>query len=143
MLSWGDEVVVISQASDGSVANDLYEVKALIDMGDEASNRTAFFIHIQDAQELFILGERVHEVAVTVDDLDRVRKSNQTLENKLEGTGLDSSPRQEFARTFYVAMKADMQGMWILYDHYSGGGYRGSEHSFDVSAGKTQGVWIA
>jgi len=110
----GDEVVLISQAADGSVANDLYEVKALIDMGDEASNRTAFFIHIQDAQGLFVLGERVHEVAVTVDDLDRVRKIHQILEKKLEGTGLDPAPWQEFARSFYVAMKADMQGMWIL-----------------------------
>jgi len=110
----GEEVVVISQAADGSVANDLYEVKGLLDMGDEASNRTAFFLHIQDAQELFVLGERIHEVAVTVDDLDRVQKINQTLEKKLEGTGLDPAPWQEFARSFYVAMKADMQGMWIM-----------------------------
>jgi ABC-type lipoprotein release transport system permease subunit len=27
---------------------------------------------------------------------------------------LDASPWQEFARSFYVAMKADMQGMWIM-----------------------------
>ncbi|MGM0465473.1 MAG: ABC transporter permease [Acidobacteriota bacterium] len=110
----GDEVVFISQAADGSVANDLYKVKGLMDMGDEASNRTAFFLHIQDAQELLVLGERIHEVAVTVDDLDQVRNINQTLEKRLYGTGLDPAPWQEFARSFYVAMKADMQGMWIM-----------------------------
>lgn len=108
------EVVVISQAADGSIANDLYQVAGLLDLGDEASNRTAFYMHIQDAQELFVLGERMHEIAVTVDDLGRVRPATRLLEKRLEGTGLDPAPWQEFARSFYVAMKADMQGMWIM-----------------------------
>ena len=110
----GNEVVVISQAADGSVANDLYEVRGLLDFGDEASNRTAFYLHIQEARELFVLESRMHEVAVTVDDLDHVRSVNRKLEKRLEGTGLDPAPWQEFARSFYVAMKADMQGMWIM-----------------------------
>lgn len=110
----GSEVVVISQAADGSIANDLYQVTGILDLGDEASNRTAFYLHIQDAQELFVLGDRVHEVAVTVDDLDHVRPASRLLEKRLEGTGLDPAPWQEFARSFYVAMKADMEGMWIM-----------------------------
>lgn len=110
----GSEVVVISQGADGSIANDLYQVAGMLDLGDEASNRTAFYMHIQDAQELFVLGKRIHEIAVTVDDLGRVRPANRLLEKRLEGTGLDPAPWQEFARSFYVAMKADMQGMWIM-----------------------------
>jgi ABC-type lipoprotein release transport system permease subunit len=110
----GSEVVVISQAADGSIANDLYQVNGILDLGNEASNRTAFYLHIQDAQELFVLSGRVHEVALTVDDLDRVRPVNRTLDKRLEGTGLDPAPWQEFARSFYVAMKADMEGMWIM-----------------------------
>ncbi len=109
----GSEVVVISQAADGSIANDLYQVTGILDLGDGASNRTAFYIHIQDAQELFVLGDKVHEVAITMDDLDAVRSADRILEKRLERTGLDPASWQEFARSFYVAMKADMQGMWI------------------------------
>ncbi|MFQ6109249.1 MAG: ABC transporter permease [Candidatus Aminicenantales bacterium] len=110
----GDEVVVVSQAADGSIANDLYRIVGIIDSGDEASDRVALYLHLADAQELFALEGRIHEIVVVVERLSRVQDLTQKIRQELNNPLLDVSPWQEFARSFYAAMKADVQGMWIM-----------------------------
>ncbi len=111
--SLGDTVIIVSQAADGSIANDLYGIIGIYDSGDQMSDRMSMYLHLQDAQDLFVLPHQVHEIAVIVDHLEDVKKITgeiqQTLSDKYEAT-----PWQEFARSFYQAMKADQQGMWIM-----------------------------
>jgi ABC-type lipoprotein release transport system permease subunit len=109
----GDEIVVVSQAADGSIANDKYHVIGIVESGDEISDRMAFYLHLQDAQELLVLKDRVHEIAVIVGNLDRVRSLTQKIQSALDDPDLEVAPWQEFAQPFYQAMKADQQGMWI------------------------------
>ena len=110
----GDEVVIVSQAADGSIANDLYTVAGLADAGDEIANRMTMFLHLQDAQELFVLEGRVHEIVVIVDDIDRVRLLADEIRQELGDPGLEVAPWQEFARAFYHAMRVDQEGTWIM-----------------------------
>jgi ABC-type lipoprotein release transport system permease subunit len=109
----GNDIVVVSQGADGSIANDRYKIIGLADTGDEIADRAAFYLHLQDAQELLVLGGRIHEVAITVLHLDQVQRVTQTLKESVDGKNLATAPWQEFARSFYLAMKADMEGMWI------------------------------
>lgn len=109
-----DNVVVISQAADGSVANDVFWVAGIVESGDAITDRTAFYLPLQKAQELLVLRGRVHEIAVTVKNLGHVRRINRIIETKLDNPGLSVEPWQEFARSFYMAMKADKEGMWIM-----------------------------
>jgi ABC-type lipoprotein release transport system permease subunit len=109
----GDTVVIVSQAADGSIANDLYQVIGLVDTGDPGLNRSAFYLPLAEAQQLFVLRGRVHEIAVTVDSLNHVASVTQTLADRLSGTGLEVSPWQVFARDFYRAMQADKNGMYL------------------------------
>jgi len=70
----GGEVVLVSQAADGSLANERYTVVGLGDVGNEDANATSVFLHIQDAQELFALGTGVHQIIVRgSDDATRMR----------------------------------------------------------------------
>lgn len=110
----GDEVVVVSQAADGSIANDLYRLVGIIETGDAISNRSSFYLHLQDAQELFVLEGRVHEIAIIVKNLDMVKIVTKKVGEKLNNPNLEVSPWQIFAKSFYQAMKADKQGMWIM-----------------------------
>ncbi len=110
----GDEVVVLSQGADGSIANEMYTVVGIIDSGDEIGDRAAFYLHIEDAQELLVLGNRIHEIAVTVDSLNDVDRVTSVLQGKIDNPALAVEPWQVFARSFYVAMKADKEGMWIM-----------------------------
>ncbi|UCE25356.1 MAG: ABC transporter permease [Candidatus Zixiibacteriota bacterium] len=110
----GDEVVVVSQGADGSIANDLYTLVGLVDAGDPMTNQTAFYLTLDDAQELLVLYGRVHEVAVVVDELDDVELYAEVLTTTIDGSSLVAEPWQIFAAEFYKAMKADQQGTWIM-----------------------------
>jgi ABC-type lipoprotein release transport system permease subunit len=70
-LAPGGELVVVGQAADGSVANERYAVVGTADAGSSEANASAVFIHVADAQSLFVLGDAVHQVIVRLpDDLD-------------------------------------------------------------------------
>jgi ABC-type lipoprotein release transport system permease subunit len=109
----GDDIVVVSQGADGSIANDRYAVRGILDTGDEIADRTSFYLHMADAQELLVLEGRVHEVAVTIDRLDSVDSTAVRLKGPIEQDTLAVATWKEFARSFYMAMKADVEGMWV------------------------------
>lgn len=109
-----DEVVIVSQAADGSIANDKYRIVGIVDSGDEMGDRTAFYLPLTTAQELLVLEGRIHEIALTVHHLDDVARVNGMLEQTMDRDKLAVEPWQVFARSFYIAMKADQEGMWIM-----------------------------
>ncbi len=110
----GDEVVIISQAADGSIANDAYELVGIAATGDDLSDRVSFFLPFDTAQELLVLNSRVHEVAVIVHKLGRVKDITRLLSASISDPNLSVESWQVFARSFYQAMKADKAGMWVL-----------------------------
>jgi putative ABC transport system permease protein len=110
----GDEVVIVSQGADGSIANDLYSVVGIVESGDPVLDQGAFYLHLKDAQELLVLDGAIHEIAVVVAKLGQVSRLTQEIRLALNDPGLEVSPWQEFARSFYVAMQADKQGNWIM-----------------------------
>jgi ABC-type lipoprotein release transport system permease subunit len=112
--SVGDSIVILSQAADGSMANDLYEIVGLIESGDAMTDQTAFYLHLLDAQQLLVLPGSVHELVVVVDELDDVGDIAARLSENLDDTSLAVAPWQEFAKSFYTAMKADQQGAWLM-----------------------------
>jgi ABC-type lipoprotein release transport system permease subunit len=60
----GDEIVVVVQAADGSLGNDLYTVTGVLKAVGEGVDRSAVILHRADFDELFVAGGRVHEVAL-------------------------------------------------------------------------------
>jgi len=110
----GDTTVILSQAADGSIANDLYKVVGITDRGDQMENRTAYYLNLQDAQDLFVLPDQVHEIIVMADNIHHLDRLATTIGNTLENKSLEVKPWMEFAKTFYQTMQADIQGMWIM-----------------------------
>jgi len=60
----GSEIVVVVQAADGSLGNDLYTVTGILKAAGDSIDRNAALIHAADFVELFVSGERIHEVAL-------------------------------------------------------------------------------
>jgi putative ABC transport system permease protein len=110
----GQAVVIVSQAADGSLANDLFTVVGITASEDEAYDRTDFYLRLRDAQELLALQGQVHEIVVTVDRLANVQETARRIRQALHDPDLSVAPWQEFARDFYRAMNADLRGMWIM-----------------------------
>jgi len=60
----GSEIVVVVQAADGSLGNDLYTVIGILKAAGDSIDRNAALIHAADFMELFVSGTRIHEVAL-------------------------------------------------------------------------------
>ena len=110
----GDEVVLVSQGADGSIANDIYAIVGIISSGDRISDQSALYLHLADAQELLVLEGRVHEIAVVGEKLKTIDEVAIGIKAALDNPVLVVETWKEFAAAFYRAMKADQKGSWIM-----------------------------
>jgi len=109
----GDEVILIGQAADGSIANDVYRVVGIVGDARDPYQRVACYMHLEEAQHFLELGRRVHEVAAVLTDPSASVRTASQLEGLLTGGSFEVSPWQVVESAFYRAMQADLQGMWI------------------------------
>jgi len=109
----GDAIVLLSQAADGSIAEDEFRLVGVVSSGDEFTDRTAYYLPLAVAQDYLVLDGKVHEIAIVVSRLSRVQALSRTIALELHDPGLSVDPWQVFAKSFYEAMKADQAGMWI------------------------------
>lgn len=110
----GQELVVISQGADGSIANDAYKIIGISNSGNELEDRVTMYLPLKVAQELLVLEGRVHEIAITVGNLNSVKKINDLVSQKIKSEEIEAVPWQVFAKSFYDAMQADVAGMWVM-----------------------------
>jgi len=110
----GEELVVLSQGADGSIANDLYTIVGLAESNSGIQDQTTMYLHVVDAQELFVLEDRVHEIAIVVETLEDVPLVTAAIDEALAGRDVVVEPWQVFAKAFYRAMVLDQQGTWIM-----------------------------
>ena len=112
------EIVIFSQGADGSLANDMYKIVGIAESGDNVTDRVACYLHIEDAQELFVLEGRAHEIVVIISNINQVGKVTNAIEASLNDSTLEVAPWQVVAKSFYRAMKADQQGdaiaRWVI-----------------------------
>lgn len=68
----GGEVVVVTQAADGSMGNALYTVQGIVKTGSTALDKGAAYLHLRDLQELLVLPDQVHEIQLRAKDTERI-----------------------------------------------------------------------
>jgi ABC-type lipoprotein release transport system permease subunit len=109
----GDDVVIVSQGADGSIANERYTYVGTIDSGDAMSDQVTMYLSLGIAQELLVLEGKVHEIAIVADDVNRLYRQSDRITAALGDPQLAVEPWQVFAKSFYDAMTADQKGGWI------------------------------
>ncbi len=90
----GGTVIILTQAADGSIGADKYELVGRLDTGMEEVDDMAAFITVKDAQELLSTG---NEITSYVISLKNKEKMNETIKNlkPIEDMGLISDPWQK------------------------------------------------
>lgn len=68
----GAQIALVGQGIDGSLANDLFTVSALVETSVDLVNRQAIVMPIDEAQALFVMDDEAHEVVVYARDPSRV-----------------------------------------------------------------------
>lgn len=68
----GDEIVVVTQAADGSLGNELYVVTGIFETGASALDRGGVFLHREDLGRLLVLDDAFHEIALLAPSRDDI-----------------------------------------------------------------------
>lgn len=76
----GDEIALVGQGADGSLANDLVQVQGLIETPVDFVNRQGILLEIGEAQTLFAMPDEAHEVVVHARDPEGVKLLASRLE---------------------------------------------------------------
>ena len=63
-ISIGDELILLSQAYDGSMANDLYRIRGILGSISEATDRGGVFMLADSFREFFVLEDGAHRLTV-------------------------------------------------------------------------------
>ena len=63
-VSPGDELIFVGQATDGSMANDIFTIRGILKSVGEEVDRTGLYMIEKSFRELMILPEGTHEIAV-------------------------------------------------------------------------------
>ncbi len=75
----GDELVIVSQGADGSMANDLFYVRGILKAVSEAIDRSGFFITDVAFRELMGTGDDAHEIAIMPPDSESLEESSARI----------------------------------------------------------------
>jgi ABC-type lipoprotein release transport system permease subunit len=115
-LTVGDELVLISQGIDGSIANDIFIITALV--GDASSyERMNVYISLT-AMQMFLSmqsGEQsqVHELAIKLSHQGEARAFAMNMQIQLENSLLRVEPWQVVESSFFNSMQADKKGSYV------------------------------
>ncbi len=112
--SVGDSLVMLSQAADGSSADRKYVIRGIVSSGNADIDRNTCYITLSDAQILFALQGKVHEIAVMTHSLGRVDELTGEISAGLSGKDLETDSWKTFAKEFYNGMKADEVQLKIM-----------------------------
>jgi ABC-type lipoprotein release transport system permease subunit len=85
----GDEIIILTQAADGSMGNALYTVSGILKSVGEALDRGGVLIHRQDLDDLVFMQGRVHEITIRLNDPGNLEMDTETILQSLDPMGVE------------------------------------------------------
>ena len=85
----GDDLILMTQGYDGSLGADIYTIEGIYSTGVHELDRNAVVLSLMDAQYLLSMGDRVSEVAVTVDDQKNLNTVLTSLRSHLDSDNFE------------------------------------------------------
>lgn len=108
----GDELVILTQALDGSLGNDVYFVRGIFDAADPEVNRGIVYLNLSNAKELMVLGGKIHEIAILSNKPDKLQETVSNLKMKIE----DSRYKIQTWEELMPAIKQSLQ-IWVYMEY--------------------------
>ena len=108
----GQEIAVVGQAADGSLANDLYVIQDIIKCPVDIVNQSGVVMSLDDAQQLLYMPNAAHEIVVRTNQSGQAKQLSERL-RQMEGlNGAEVLPWQELVPELVVLL--DMSD-WVGY----------------------------
>ena len=109
----GSEIALVGQAVDGSLANDLFTVKAVIETPVDMVNRQAVVMPMPEAQALFAMADEAHEIVIYARDPARATALAARLNGSSEVRGAEALDWQALAPSM-VDLIDLVQVAWVF-----------------------------
>ncbi len=111
----GDEVAVVGQGVDGSLANDLFTVKAVVTTSVDLVNRQGILIELSDAQALFAMPDEAHEIVIHARRPEMASALSHRLGNASGVAGAEVLDWQTLAPEMVTLVRiTDLAGLLVL-----------------------------
>ena len=111
-LAVGDELIVLSQTTDGAIANDLYLVRGVLESVSDGVDRSAVFLTDAAFRELFFMPAGAHEVVVRKPDDLELAAALETVQGL--APGLDTRSWRSLVPTIATYLDSARQMMGIV-----------------------------
>jgi putative ABC transport system permease protein len=110
----GSRIALQVLADDGLPGFGLYRVEGIVELGAAQLDRTACFLHLDDAGKLLSLPGRAHQIAVVLQGLGDVGAFVAAARGVLDTGRLDVLPWNEVLPDLAAAISADKAGMHVM-----------------------------
>ena len=111
-LDVGDELVILSQTTDGAIANDLYLARGILDSVSDGIDRSAVFLTDGAFRDLFFMPAGAHEVVVRKPDGLELAAALETVQGL--APGLDTQSWRSLVPTLATYLDSARQMMGIV-----------------------------
>lgn len=110
----GDEIALVGQAVDGSLANDLYTVQAIIKGPVDLVNQSGVVMSLDEAQQFLVMPEQAHEIVVRTRHLADVEPVLGAVREALSRDGLEILPWDELAPELVMIIDMALVSGWFV-----------------------------
>jgi ABC-type lipoprotein release transport system permease subunit len=110
----GDRVVILAQGYDGTLGNMAYRIKGALKTGSPEFDEMAVFMGLGDARELLGMADRVHVVALSMDELERIPGVSASISAQLRQRELDVVPWDRVSPELKKHMELDSTSAMIM-----------------------------
>ena len=111
----GQEIAVVGQAADGSLANDLYIVQDIIRCPADIVNQSGIIMSLQDAQQLFVMPNQANEIVIRARTSGKSREISNRLSQKPLFANIELLTWQEIVPELVLILKmSDYVGYFAL-----------------------------
>jgi ABC-type lipoprotein release transport system permease subunit len=94
-LEPGSELILVTQAADGSIGNELYRVSGVLQIVDPVIDRAGVILSVEAYGRLMALERGVHEVAVVTEDIGRLAEFQTAIQAALRRWGIAEAPKAQ------------------------------------------------
>lgn len=111
----GDEIAVVGQAADGSMANDLFIVQDVISSPADLVNQSGVVMSLANAQELFVMPDQAHEIVIRAMQAGQAEQIVERLRQKPALAESDVESWQEIVPELVIILKtSDYVGYFVI-----------------------------
>lgn len=111
-LEVGDELILISQGIDGSIANDVFQIVGIVGTED-SYERLNVYLSLPAMGQFLSMGNQVHELAIRLQHQNQAREFSGNLKQIINEDGLSYEPWQIVEAAFFNGMQADKKGNYV------------------------------